>query len=109
MELHTETNKSNMEKHDVKITKDETNNQELLHENQIYKSCDESSSSNQHANLVAEHYNALPEIGLTYRNQSRIIHMRNFNNWIKSQFLSNQLLKNYIFANTIVLFIIFFR
>ena len=33
---------------------------------------------------MAGHYNNLQEKGLNERNQSRILHMRNFNNWIKS-------------------------
>uniref|UniRef100_A0A2P2I394 mRNA cap guanine-N(7) methyltransferase n=1 Tax=Hirondellea gigas TaxID=1518452 RepID=A0A2P2I394_9CRUS len=40
-------------------------------------------------NVVAGHYNNLEEQGLAVRNQSRILHMRNFNNWIKS-FLINK-------------------
>lgn len=39
--------------------------------------------------LVAEHYNALQEKGLSQRNQSRIVYMRNFNNWVKSMLISN--------------------
>lgn len=39
--------------------------------------------------LVANHYNALEEKGLSQRNQSRIVYMRNFNNWIKSMLISN--------------------
>lgn len=39
--------------------------------------------------LVADHYNALEEKGLSQRNQSRIVYMRNFNNWIKSMLISN--------------------
>lgn len=37
--------------------------------------------------LVADHYNMLEEKGLSYRNQSRIVYMRNFNNWIKSMLI----------------------
>uniref|UniRef100_A0A8C2FGT3 mRNA (guanine-N(7))-methyltransferase n=1 Tax=Cyprinus carpio TaxID=7962 RepID=A0A8C2FGT3_CYPCA len=33
---------------------------------------------------VATHYNKLQECGLAERNKSRIVHMRNFNNWLKS-------------------------
>ncbi|KAL7298703.1 hypothetical protein TKK_0008461 [Trichogramma kaykai] len=44
-----------------------------------------------HTNIVASHYNQLEEKGLSQRNQSRIIHMRNFNNWLKST-----LIKEYI-------------
>lgn len=39
--------------------------------------------------VVAGHYNNLEEKGLAARSQSRILHMRNFNNWIKS-FLINK-------------------
>lgn len=38
--------------------------------------------------LVADHYNALEEKGLSQRNQSRIVYMRNFNNWIKSMLIN---------------------
>lgn len=34
--------------------------------------------------VVAKHYNELQETGLAARSQSRIFHLRNFNNWIKS-------------------------
>ncbi|UYV67287.1 RNMT [Cordylochernes scorpioides] len=34
--------------------------------------------------LVAHHYNKLENKGLAERKQSRIFHLRNFNNWIKS-------------------------
>lgn len=37
--------------------------------------------------LVADHYNMLEEKGLSFRNQSRIVYMRNFNNWIKSMLI----------------------
>ncbi|XP_076243622.1 RNA guanine-7 methyltransferase [Calliopsis andreniformis] len=37
--------------------------------------------------LVAEHYNLIPEKDLSARNQSRILYMRNFNNWIKSMLI----------------------
>lgn len=38
---------------------------------------------------VAEHYNKLEETGLEKRAQSRIFHMRNFNNWIKSMAIND--------------------
>ncbi|XP_005187370.2 mRNA cap guanine-N7 methyltransferase [Musca domestica] len=38
--------------------------------------------------VVASHYNELKESGRTERVKSRIFHMRNFNNWIKSQLIS---------------------
>lgn len=39
------------------------------------------------APIVAEHYNKIQEKGLEERKQSRIFHMRNFNNWIKSMLI----------------------
>nr|XP_039270896.1 mRNA cap guanine-N7 methyltransferase-like [Styela clava] len=36
------------------------------------------------SNVVARHYNQLPESGLRQRKQSKIYFMRNFNNWVKS-------------------------
>ncbi|XP_029919904.1 mRNA cap guanine-N(7) methyltransferase [Myripristis murdjan] len=38
----------------------------------------------EHSVEVARHYNSLQEVGLAVRSQSRIFHMRNFNNWMKS-------------------------
>ena len=43
--------------------------------------------STEHATLVASHYNAVEETGLAQRNQSPIIYMRNFNNWVKSMLI----------------------
>ncbi|XP_070149151.1 mRNA cap guanine-N(7) methyltransferase isoform X2 [Polyergus mexicanus] len=43
--------------------------------------------------LVADHYNLLEEKGLSYRNQSRIVYMRNFNNWIKSMLIHEYVVK----------------
>ena len=40
---------------------------------------------------MAQHYNSLPETGLAARTESRIYHMRNFNNWIKSQLIGEAL------------------
>uniref|UniRef100_A0AAY4CW88 mRNA cap guanine-N(7) methyltransferase n=1 Tax=Denticeps clupeoides TaxID=299321 RepID=A0AAY4CW88_9TELE len=37
-----------------------------------------------HSVKVASHYNTLQECGLDERSRSRIVHMRNFNNWLKS-------------------------
>ncbi|CAH2284696.1 mRNA cap guanine-N7 methyltransferase [Pelobates cultripes] len=37
-----------------------------------------------HSSKVAAHYNELKECGLQVRNESRIVHLRNFNNWMKS-------------------------
>ncbi|KNC26203.1 mRNA cap guanine-N7 methyltransferase [Lucilia cuprina] len=41
--------------------------------------------------VVASHYNELKEAGRKERFKSRIFHMRNFNNWIKSQLISEYL------------------
>lgn len=43
--------------------------------------------------LIAEHYNAIEEKSLSQRNQSRIVYMRNFNNWIKSMLINEYLTK----------------
>ncbi|CAH1270850.1 RNMT [Branchiostoma lanceolatum] len=40
---------------------------------------------------VAQHYNRLEEKGLAVRSQSRIFHLRNFNNWIKSMLIADTL------------------
>ncbi|KAJ1521034.1 hypothetical protein ONE63_002746 [Megalurothrips usitatus] len=37
--------------------------------------------------VVAAHYNSVPESGLDERSKSRILHLRNFNNWIKSMLI----------------------
>ena len=48
-------------------------------------------STEQHGSIVAKHYNDLKESGLDERNRSRIVHLRNFNNWMKSVCLSETL------------------
>lgn len=40
------------------------------------------------SNVVASHYNTLEEKGLAERQRSRILHMRNYNNWIKSTLIN---------------------
>ncbi|KAH0617836.1 hypothetical protein JD844_016468 [Phrynosoma platyrhinos] len=42
------------------------------------------SEKKKHTEAVAAHYNKLEEVGLEQRSMSRIFHLRNFNNWIKS-------------------------
>nr|SVE74229.1 EOG090X07I2 [Daphnia barbata] len=39
--------------------------------------------------VVANHYNQLSERGVAERKESRIFHMRNLNNWIKSRIIGN--------------------
>lgn len=46
-----------------------------------------------HTKLVATHYNEIEEKGLAERSQSRIVFMRNFNNWIKSMLINEYLNK----------------
>ena len=41
------------------------------------------------SNVVAQHYNQLEEKGLAERKESRIFHMRNLNNCIKSRMIGN--------------------
>ncbi|XP_046675254.1 mRNA cap guanine-N7 methyltransferase-like [Homalodisca vitripennis] len=50
------------------------------------KSSDQLNES--HSAVVAAHYNSLEEKGLTERSKSRIVHLRNFNNWIKSMLIN---------------------
>ncbi|KAL5276798.1 RNMT family protein [Megaselia abdita] len=42
----------------------------------------------ENSSVVQSHYNELKESGLAERSKSRIFHMRNFNNWVKSMFLN---------------------
>lgn len=39
--------------------------------------------------VVAAHYNNVPETGLDERSKSRILYLRNFNNWIKSMLIGD--------------------
>ncbi|KAI5736295.1 hypothetical protein M8J76_001868 [Diaphorina citri] len=51
---------------------------------------DQSESTNQEAGLgqtVAEHYNQKKNVGTELRKNSRIVYMRNFNNWTKSMLI----------------------
>lgn len=44
----------------------------------------DSTSQSTLADVVAEHYNKIEETGVKARKESKIFHLRNFNNWIKS-------------------------
>ncbi|XP_034245554.1 mRNA cap guanine-N7 methyltransferase [Thrips palmi] len=44
-------------------------------------------------NVVAAHYNNVPETGLDERSKSRILYLRNFNNWIKSMLIDEYITK----------------
>lgn len=46
-----------------------------------------------HTKVVATHYNKLEEKGRAERSKSRIFHLRNFNNWIKSVLINEFLTK----------------
>lgn len=48
---------------------------------------------NEHTKVVASHYNSRKEKGLYERSKSRIFHMRNFNNWVKSMLIQEYLMK----------------
>lgn len=49
-----------------------------------------SSSAERRMSLqVADHYNSVPEKGITARLESRILYLRNFNNWIKSMLIND--------------------
>lgn len=43
--------------------------------------------------VVAAHYNNVPETGLDERSKSRILYLRNFNNWIKSMLIDEYVTK----------------
>lgn len=47
-----------------------------------------------HSVAVASHYNKQKEVGLEGRSHSRILFMRNFNNWMKSVLIGNWSLIN---------------
>lgn len=53
----------------------------------------ESPEGDMHASVVANHYNALEEKGLSARKKSKIYFMRNFNNWIKSMLINEYITK----------------
>lgn len=46
--------------------------------------------------VVAQHYNQLSEKGLAERKESRIFHMRNLNNWIKSRIIGESFILLYL-------------
>lgn len=46
-----------------------------------------------YASIIASHYNQLEEKGLDERSKSRIFHLRNFHNWIKSMLINEYLTK----------------
>lgn len=46
-----------------------------------------------HTKIVASHYNSIEEKGLDVRNKSKILYMRNFNNWVKSMLINEYLSK----------------
>lgn len=50
--------------------------------------CEPKRKPGENSSVVQSHYNELKEAGLAERAKSRIFHMRNFNNWIKSMFIN---------------------
>ena len=47
------------------------------------------------AEVVADHYNNIEEKGVHERKESRIFHMRNLNNWIKSRLIGIMILSDF--------------
>lgn len=62
--------------------------------------CD-SAESEGVATVVAQHYNQLSEKGVDDRKESRIFHMRNLNNWIKSRIIGNFIFVFFIYKDYI--------
>jgi hypothetical protein len=56
------------------------------------KNSNNEESDNSLSKVVAKHYNNLEEKGVNARKESRIYHLRNFNNWIKSVIIGDNLL-----------------
>jgi len=48
---------------------------------------------------VAAHYDKLPETGIEARKESRIFHMRGFNNWVKSTVISKLSLPSNVYVS----------
>lgn len=82
---------------DVETESVDTNTAPLKRKASDENDSDEPASSvrkiDNNAKVVATHYNELEEKGLAERQKSRIIHMRNFNNWIKSVLINEFLMK----------------
>lgn len=72
-------NRSEWKKH----ARDDEENQLENHDNALYSSLPRDDGE-QHASVVAAHYNHLKEKGLKERFNSPIFYLRNFNNWVKS-------------------------
>ena len=53
------------------------------------QSCEDSRKDrSSYGDKVSQHYNELEESGIKKRKESKIINMRNFNNWMKSMLIS---------------------
>ncbi|XP_042318236.1 mRNA cap guanine-N7 methyltransferase [Sceloporus undulatus] len=75
-----EDNKTNKEYCDTTEKEDSSTSESRRGE----KKRETDSEKKKHTEAVAAHYNKLEEVGLQQRSLSRIFHLRNFNNWIKS-------------------------
>eukprot|EP00842_Homolaphlyctis_polyrhiza_P003868 jgi/Hompol1/4482/HPOL_003649-RA len=67
-------------------------NNNYRYDNGGHASSSNGSSNGSHRNVighvVAQHYNSRPELGRDRREDSLILHLKNFNNWVKAQLIS---------------------
>lgn len=71
----------------IRIDIVEMDNTVILNDEQLQSPSTMTGGGSDDSSVVASHYNALPESGIRLRNTSRILHLRNFNNWMKSMLI----------------------
>lgn len=68
----------------------------IANDNQTDVEVNKESNKEGCASVVAQHYNQLSEKGLAERKESRIFHMRNLNNWIKSRIIGESFIHHHL-------------